>query len=58
VKNSTELHECAKLLEIQVLKIGRILSTWWMALTHCLILDTWKNSEALVPHIKKKRERK
>jgi hypothetical protein len=30
-KNSRELHESAKLLEIQPLKIGRILSTRWVA---------------------------
>jgi hypothetical protein len=31
LKNNRELHECAKLLEIQLLKIGRILSTRWAA---------------------------
>jgi hypothetical protein len=25
-----------------------------MALTYCFVLDLWKNSEALVPHFKKR----
>jgi hypothetical protein len=37
LKNSRELRECAKLLEIQLLKIGRILSTQWVAPSFCSV---------------------
>jgi hypothetical protein len=51
-RNSRELHECAKLLEIQQLKIGRILSTRWVASSFRSILAVWENFEALVRHFK------
>jgi hypothetical protein len=51
-KNNTELHECAKLLEIQLLKIGRILSTRWVASSFHSVSAVWGNFEALVRHFK------
>jgi hypothetical protein len=52
LKNSRELHECAKLLEIQLLKIGRILSTRWAASSFRSVSAVWENFEALVWHFK------
>jgi hypothetical protein len=51
-KNSRELHECAKLLEIQLLKTGRILSTRWAASSFRSVSAVWENFEALVRHFK------
>jgi hypothetical protein len=51
-KNSRELHECAKLFEIQLLKIGRILSTRWAASSFRSVSAVWENFEALVRYFK------
>jgi hypothetical protein len=51
-KNSRELHECVKLLEIQLLKTGRILSTRWVAASFRSVSALWENFEALVRHFK------
>jgi hypothetical protein len=48
LKNSRELHECAKLLDIQLLKIGRILSSRRVASSFCSVLAVWENFEVLV----------
>jgi hypothetical protein len=50
-KNIMELHECARLLGIQ-LKIGRILSTRWVASSFRSVSAVWGNFEALVRHFK------
>jgi hypothetical protein len=50
--NSRELHECAKLLEMEPLKIGRILRTRWVASIFRSVSAMWKNVEALVRHFK------
>jgi hypothetical protein len=42
-KNSRELHECAKLLEIPPLKIGNILSTRWVASSFRSVSAVWEN---------------
>jgi hypothetical protein len=51
-KNSRELHDCAKLLEIQLLKIGRILCTRCVASSFRSVSAVWKNFQALVRHFK------
>jgi hypothetical protein len=50
-KNSRELHDCAKLFEIQ-LKIERLLSTRWAASSFRSASAVWENFEALVRHFK------
>jgi hypothetical protein len=52
LKNSRELHECAKLLEIQLLKIGRILSTRWVASSFRSVSAVRQNFVALDRHFK------
>lgn len=51
-KNSRELHECARMLEIQLLKIGRVLSTRWVASSFRSVSAVWENFSALVRHFK------
>jgi hypothetical protein len=51
-KNNRELHECVKLLEIQLLKIGRILSTRWVASSFRSVSAVWENFEASVRDFK------
>ena len=49
-KNSRELHLHAELLEVELLKIGRILGTRWVSSSFRSVLAVWKNFEALVHH--------
>ena len=49
-KNSRELQICANLLEVQLLKVGRILSTRWVASSFRSVSAVWENYEALVEH--------
>jgi hypothetical protein len=51
-KNSRKLHDCAKLLEIQLLKIVRILITRWVASSFRSVSAVWEHFEALVRHFK------
>ena len=41
---------CANLLEGELLKIGRILSTRWVAISFRSVLAVWENYEVLVQH--------
>jgi hypothetical protein len=47
-KNSGELQACSNSLEMQLLKIGRILSTCWVASSFCSVSAVWQDYEALV----------
>ncbi|XP_065650416.1 E3 SUMO-protein ligase KIAA1586-like [Hydra vulgaris] len=49
-KNSRELRSCAELLNIQLLKIGRILNTRWVSSSFRSVFAVWENYEALVKH--------
>ena len=49
-KHSRELQECAKLLDVQLLKIGRVLSTRWVASSFRSVSAVWENYDALVEH--------
>lgn len=52
-KNSRELSICASELEVQILKIGRILSTRWVASSFRSVYAVWENYEILVKHFTK-----
>jgi len=49
-KNSRELQICANLLEVQLLKVGRILSTRWVPSSFRSVSAVWENYEALAEH--------
>ena len=49
-RNSRELHSCAKLLEVELLKIGRVLSTRWVSSSFRAVFAVWNNYAALVNH--------
>lgn len=49
-KNSCELRACANLLEAQLVKIGRVLSTRWVASSFRSVSAVWTSYEALVSH--------
>ncbi|XP_030046369.1 E3 SUMO-protein ligase KIAA1586-like [Microcaecilia unicolor] len=49
-KNGRELQLCANTLDIQLLKIGRILSTRWVASSFRSVSAVWQDYEALVLH--------
>lgn len=51
-KNSWELRTCASLLETELLKIGRVLSTRWVASSFRSVSAVWRSYEALVHHFK------
>ena len=51
-KNSRELKTCAHLLEEEIFKIGRILSTRWVASSFRSVSATWNSFVALVEHFK------
>jgi hypothetical protein len=51
-KNSRNLHEHANLLDIQLLKLGRILSTRWVASSFRSVSAVWENFEALARHFR------
>jgi hypothetical protein len=55
-KNIRELHECAKLLEIQLLKIGRILSTRWVASSFHSVSAVWENFESFGSALQRSRK--
>lgn len=55
-KNSRELQLCAKLLDIQLLKIGRILSTRWVASSFRSVSAVWENYDALVEHFEQAKQ--
>jgi hypothetical protein len=38
---------------MEILKIGRILSTRWVASSYKTVLAVWQGYEALVPHFEK-----
>ncbi|XP_015284601.1 PREDICTED: uncharacterized protein KIAA1586-like [Gekko japonicus] len=52
-KNARELKACAATLETEFLKIGRILSTTWVASSYRAVTAVWKDYEALVRHFEK-----
>jgi hypothetical protein len=54
-QNSRELHVCAKLLEVELLKIGRILSTRWVASRFRSVSAVWQNYEVSVRHFEEAR---
>jgi hypothetical protein len=54
-KNSRELHECSKLLEIHLLKNGRILRTHCMALSFHLVSAVWEHLKLLFDTSKKQK---
>lgn len=49
-KNARDLSECAKSLNIQLIKIGRLLSTRWVASSFRTAEAVWNDYEALVLH--------
>ncbi|XP_065645604.1 E3 SUMO-protein ligase KIAA1586-like [Hydra vulgaris] len=49
-KNRRELRSCAELLNIQLLKIGRILNARWVSSRFRSVFAVWENYEALVKH--------
>lgn len=49
-KNARELQVCASLLEDKLLKIGRILSTRWVASSYNTVLAVWQSYETLEFH--------
>jgi len=49
-KNSRELQICANLLEAELLKIGRMLSTRWVASSFRSVLAVWEDYAVLVQH--------
>jgi hypothetical protein len=49
-KSSRELQACANSLEMQLLKIGQILSTRWVASSFRSVSAVWQDYEALVRH--------
>jgi hypothetical protein len=49
-KNRRELQACANSLEMQLLKIGRILSTHWVSSSFCSVSAIWQDYEALIHH--------
>uniref|UniRef100_A0A1B6JQK6 Uncharacterized protein n=1 Tax=Homalodisca liturata TaxID=320908 RepID=A0A1B6JQK6_9HEMI len=51
-KNSRELRNCANLLQAEILKIGRVLSTRWVASSFRSVSAVWESYEALVQHFK------
>lgn len=51
-KNSRELRTSASLLETELLKIGRVLSTRWVASSFRCVSAVWRSYEALVNHFK------
>ena len=53
-KKKRELKEVAKNLDAQLLKIGKVLSTRWVASSHRTVLAVWNNYEALYQHFKDK----
>lgn len=55
-KNARELQECAATLELQLLKIGRILSTRWVASSFRTVSAVWQDFEALVHHFQEAKE--
>lgn len=52
-KNSRELSECAAAVEVQLLKIGRVLDTRWVASSFRTVNAVWNDFPALVEHFKK-----
>jgi len=55
-KNSRELQECAKLLDVQLLKIGRVLSSRWVASSFRSVSAVWENYDALVEHFQQAKQ--
>lgn len=51
-QNQKELAECAEILEQQVGKVGRVLSTRWVASSFRTVSAVWDNFEALCAHFK------
>jgi len=49
-KNGRELHSCAEILEVELLKIGRVLSTRWVSSSFRSVFAVWNNYAALVKH--------
>ena len=49
-KNSRELHSCAEILEVELLKIGRVLSKQWVSSSFRSVFAVWNIYEALVKH--------
>lgn len=49
-KNCRELQICAHLLEAELLKIGRMLSTRWVASSYRSVSAVWEDYEVLVQH--------
>ncbi|XP_050508544.1 E3 SUMO-protein ligase KIAA1586-like [Diabrotica virgifera virgifera] len=49
-KNSRELHVCADELGVQLLKIGRVLNTRWVASSFRTVSAVWENYEVLANH--------
>lgn len=55
-KNARELQMHANALEIQLLKIGRILNTRWVASSFRTVSAVWQDYEALVLHFRQAQE--
>ncbi|XP_054834515.1 E3 SUMO-protein ligase KIAA1586-like isoform X2 [Eublepharis macularius] len=54
-KNARQLKSCAATVEMEILKIGKILSTRWVASSYRTVLAVWQDYEALVLHFEKGR---
>ncbi|XP_060093811.1 E3 SUMO-protein ligase KIAA1586-like [Heteronotia binoei] len=55
LKHARELNSCAAALETEILKIGRVLSTSWVASSYRTVLAVWQDYKALVLHLGKGR---
>lgn len=55
-KNSRELQACASSLEAQLLKIGRVLSTRWVASSFRSVLAVWQSYRVLVRHFEEAKQ--
>jgi hypothetical protein len=49
-KNARELQSCATMLDMQILRIGRVLGTRWVASSFRSVMAVWQDYKALVLH--------
>jgi hypothetical protein len=49
-KNARELQSCTTMLDMQVLTVGRVLGTQWVASSFCSVMAVWQDYRALVLH--------
>jgi hypothetical protein len=49
-KYARELQSCTTMLDMQILKIGRVLGTWWVASSFRSVMAVWQDYKALLLH--------